>query len=120
MILIPVNKNEGIVSVHIEIHGSSTWDYNYDEDQSYHNDSILKNPKVHILGNPYDLIKKKHKWDFIIINPSDQKIKIDIKMKWKQIQKNTTVEISKWSIKNFEIPANTPKPFSDEGYIVKN
>ena len=120
MILIPVKKNEGIVSIKISINGTITWDYNYYEDQSYHNDSILNNRKEHVLGLPHDLKTIKHKWNFIVVNPSSNKIKVDIEIVWEQIQNNTPFVISKWNINKFEIPANEPRDFSDEGYIVKS
>lgn len=116
--IIPIKKDEGMVTLKINIQGTVTWDYRYYEDQTYHNDSIKNNPKIHLLGLPHDLTVKKHEWDHTLINPSDAKISVDVIMKWYQVQNNIENQIAEWKIENHVIPASDHASFSDHGYIV--
>ncbi len=120
MKLIPVKSDEGMVSINVKIDGPVNWNYNYYEDVNFHNDSLLNHGKAHVLGFPYDLMKSKHKWDFMLINPTDKDVDVDVEVTWDQIQKDKSVTVSSWTVKDFHIPAHHHQDFSGEAFLVKS
>ncbi len=119
MIPIKIKKDEGYVKVYFEIDGTPAWAYEYHEDQDYNNDSNSGRPANHTLGEPFELIKSHHSWKIMLVNPSDHKIKVDVKLIWKQVVQGTNKEIQTWIKKSIEIEVNGGEKLSDSGMIIK-
>lgn len=120
MQLLNIKQNEGLVTIEIEIIGSPTWVYTYQEDQKHSNDNYTGRPLAHTLGKPYELIINTHVWEFRLGNTADTSIEVDTKITWYQEigNKRVKTKIHEWKTKS-NILANSGKLEGESCLIIK-
>ena len=107
-------KNEGVIRIEIEIKNTPVWSYEYWEDQIHTNSNNLGKPLRHTIGEPHELKKAHHIWEFEVVNPASVDIKVDFKIDWYQLVKGQDKLIHSWNKINITVKAEGGESIDDK------
>ena len=121
MQLIKIDQNGGLVTIEVSIDGTPTWHYYYQEDQKHEHDNSTGRPLVHTIGQPAELVKRIHVWEFRLVNVSDTSINVRVGIEWYQEKgaNRTKTLIHVWG-DQAQITANNGTLLGESGLIIIN